>query len=364
MQREAQTAQAPTPVPDEKKLELGDLRGAMDKNVLSDAEDWETVVTSAAGFGDGRRSFPTRSMIVEGGIKATGSSIADISDDTSYLSDIADDMGSTDRIIQHPSGDDSQGYRLRHLKGSNMPVFLAKQRMHKVNGFAQDSYRTFDPQGTKVGPVAYKADALVRKVSNPFRRVSLGRKHHFSPLSSRKSHRVAKLANRHSRNSDELWDRKRIRSEKCDVDQRRHPVGRDGLASLDKARPVGNAASPGNETREAGDHSGKPHGFSFNLISLPEAARLQAFRRESGMEDQTETGVARSRHAVSTTSSKHVNLAGATTTNLPQVPDTSHQRRPTALFSLSSPMYSRTGERRDEGKTTSSPLPPSRSLSS
>ncbi|KAI0126933.1 hypothetical protein BJ170DRAFT_596498 [Xylariales sp. AK1849] len=130
---------------------------------LATDPDWVTEATSEVGFGD----VASHSRPLNPHIKATGSSLADYSDDgyAGHTGRFPGRLGSRDQILQHPSGESlSTGYELRSLKDTKQTVLLPRSHVQRVNGFAQNSIRLTpripNPANTYHG----------RQISNPFSR--------------------------------------------------------------------------------------------------------------------------------------------------------------------------------------------------
>jgi len=280
----------------------------------ADGGDWETVATSGAALGSGRLSFPTREYYHPNGFNMTGSSIADVSDRTSCYDEGAAECGSMDRIIRHPNDAWPQGYQVREVQGSKNVVYLPKQQVHRVNGFAQDSCRMIStPGGSSV---------LARKLSDPFRQLSRRRKHRFTPFSYGKADQESHFDHGQARDPavKELWDRN----------------GKQPMRAIGDGHPIG-VASPGMTapgSKFSFDRTGteKSHSFSFDLIPLPEAARIQRIRRDSGLEDPLSTGKVRPHRALSGASSFMLERTTSTMLPLPQVPEPAYRKPRVPLF--------------------------------
>ncbi|KAK3335505.1 heterokaryon incompatibility protein-domain-containing protein [Cercophora scortea] len=137
--------------------------------IMSEGGDWETVGTDV-GYFDSNRACASSSGFTGGRIvKTTGSSIADYSDDGGWPAASFDGFSSAERILQHPTnGDIPSSRHLRTLKDTGRPIFLPKPRIHRVNGYPQNSCRLFtDPTSTTSGTSA--REYLVEKVTAPFR---------------------------------------------------------------------------------------------------------------------------------------------------------------------------------------------------
>jgi hypothetical protein len=262
--------------------------------------DWQTVTTDLPAV---HPNFKAGRLF-----NGTGSSLADVSD-ISGPHFCRYDHGSTDRIIQHPFADATPGiFALRNDKHTNRPVMIPKLPNHGPPGFLQDSARNVPaPQS--------RTTAAIRLFSNTFRRNSAQESsprviemetfgHSYESLSSEQGpneHRILETGTSH-------WKSPKFRWSRVQQSLGREPPN-SPPAILD-----GPLYSPGLlET----DSSHVPHDeflgeiprLPFPLISLPEAAMLQHFRRERGEEDHTEAAgsfTAKSRSGTaSTVSSSH-----------------------------------------------------------
>jgi len=313
----------------EKNMQLGGFIKENNKdNTKADGDgdggDWETVATSAA-IGSRALSFPAHAHISSNGIKITGSSIADVSDAASCYDEVFDECASTDRIIQHPSDGWPQGYSVRQVEGSKNAVFLPMPRTHRVNGFAQDSCRMI-PAKIGTGGVSISGAAMARKMSDPFRQLSQRRKHRFSPeaygRADKASHFGHGQAQEHAVKN--LWERK---------GEQPKPTARNERPAVTPQRPgaASRAAAPANDPfADVEETPERSHSFSFDLIPLPEAARLQRIRRASGLEDHTAPRP-RAHTGLSEATSKSDQTA-STVQSLPQFPELSHQKPRISLF--------------------------------
>ncbi len=338
----------------DKNLGLGEFKGPGREHVQSDGDDWETVATSGFRYGSADGTLP---VFNSQPIKTTGSSIADLSDESFY--DVPfDDFASTDRIIKHPRSDGSLGsYHVREVKGSNMPVFVARPRVHRVNGLAQDSCRMLSAAQDAANGVTSTAESLGRKISNPFRQLSAKKKQkrRFPPFAYPELESKAQEA--------ALGDVPGRKGKH--LKQRGFDGGKDeggpsrcqsptALALRQAGTPTPACKTTAENDISAMTHdSERSHGFSFNLIPLPEAARLQAMNRASGLDDQTESGTARARRAMSNESERRGDMASPDLPALPRLPEASHPRRPRALCSPSpsSPPPTRQHHRGGQGLT-------------
>ncbi|KAI0008145.1 hypothetical protein F4779DRAFT_463598 [Xylariaceae sp. FL0662B] len=136
-----------------------DTYKTLPKDFASDG-DWVTEATSEAGFGEG--PVPRAQLA-----KATGSSIADFSDDEHI--DIHGHFGSHDHILQHPVGQaQPESYELRNLKDTKQPIFLPKTRANRPTAFPENSIRLYSSNGNENDKSGQSRPPLLRKWSNPF----------------------------------------------------------------------------------------------------------------------------------------------------------------------------------------------------
>lgn len=246
--------------------------------------DWQTVTTD-----HGLQPPMSFNELIA---KGTGSSLADVSDRSEHDFCQCDD-GSTDRIIQHPRHPESDGqYRLRRDKQMNRPVLLPSYREQQNNGFMSNSSRKpIKPQS--------RAVSAIRRFSNTFRRDNSGDRpattgprmfemnsfgHSYDSLSSEYE------AQEHTRLPEQTAKQSRFQWSRIQESLSRSPP-KSPLNVFDQPlyRP-----SPDNK-RDSGsprhdEFLGDIPRLPFPVISLPEAALVQRFRRERGEEDHTERG--------------------------------------------------------------------------
>ena len=265
-----------------------------DKMLSSERDDWETVATTAGGLGSMRLPLPASyglGAIGSREVKITGSSVADVSDDNSFHGVPFDEYASTDRIVHHASGheDSEESLQIRHISGTKVPVMIPKQRMHRVNGFPQNSSRLI-PHSQRSGSEA--AAAFARKVSSPFRQSSGRHPRRFSPL------RPLPVKLDKGKNRYEF----RHNSQDSDCDPLCAAGGGGAYEFHGVSSDTGKSRSDTNNVTLSDDLSGvhdnkfffqqclrqssssqssrgTMHSFPFPLIPLPEAARLQAVER-------------------------------------------------------------------------------------
>lgn len=266
--------------------------------------DWQTVTTE--------RANEPIFLSLGGRTQGTSSSLADISDGSAY--DLCQcDRTSTDKILQHPVPDDGTGsYYLRNDKQTNRPVLVPKFNDAGNLGFLQNSSR-------KTPQKPARAASAIHQFSNSFRRGGSAQKvrgvskifemdtlsHSFESLDSEPPENMVSFSPTGLNNKGDKFSWSRIR----------HNLGREPpkatLTVFDQPlyRPeILDAGRPRAQTHVPHDvFLNEIPQLPFPLISLPEAAMLQHFRRERGEEDHTEpigSFVSRQRHGtVSTTAS-------------------------------------------------------------
>ncbi|KAI1355299.1 hypothetical protein F5Y01DRAFT_327028 [Xylaria sp. FL0043] len=113
--------------PDEQADDKKDVR-----DLASEDGDWITEATSDVGFGFSAGALPGRTLT--SGLKKTGSSLADYSDDSHE--DVLDSFGSCERIIQHSAGNERyQPYDIERPDAPKFADFLSRRQ----NAYAQGS---------------------------------------------------------------------------------------------------------------------------------------------------------------------------------------------------------------------------------
>lgn len=293
------TASEKPPAPSiQNSFQTGGLYRRADKENFpsSERDDWETVATTAPGYGSMRLHPPAAgrepfNLLNSRGAKVTGSSVADVSDDNSLHNVPFEEYASTDRIVQHPSRheDSEESLQIHDVSGRKVPVMIPKQREHRVNGYPQNSSRLY-PHSQRSGGEA--AAALARKVSSPFRQFSGRQPHRFSPMPLQPPpFKLEKGRKRfefrhHSQNSDRdplfgkggVYEFQGVSSDtgntRSDTNNITTSGLDDGLADHHSLRDSSSSHSS----------NGTAHSFPFPLIPLPEAARLHAAGRMTGTE--------------------------------------------------------------------------------
>lgn len=286
--------------------------------VTSDGGDWETVGTSVGQFDSNRPLASDTDLIRPHLVKITSSSIADYSDVNSTPPAPSDAFSSTDRILLHPSPsrDGSPRYR-RVLRDTGRPIFLPKPRIHRVNGYLQNSSRLFtDPTASSTSRFSTR-HYLIEKLSASIRsRTAKKRAQNLHHLDS--PHRWSKFG---SHESFGWFDKDREDARVCHGDRNdEHPTphtsgnernregGAEASQSVLSTTPTDELLT---EDQERGDVSarantplGSPTLFSFPLISLEESTRRTASRIENGEDDLTVTSGTRTRNHSSVVSSR------------------------------------------------------------
>lgn len=228
---------------------------------------------------------------------------------------------------------------MRNLKDTEIPVLVPNSGFHRVNGFVQNTSRPYvggsragndkSPSNSLVRKFSnHKSPSasLVRKFSNPFRRSS-PRRPRFSQVPYNKSQKSGRHSFHNSDSDDE------------------RPAKRRSLGGIAKIpiSPAPNLLVPETPkeqtftsklpTRERADtlessaldvtpvSEPTPSFTHFNLIPLSEAARRQAERRASGLDDETATGRARLQQGQSLVSSKATIMGSPGPSPLPAVPE-------------------------------------------
>lgn len=245
--------------------------------------DWQTVTTD-------RLNDAIVVTLADPG-KGTGSSLADVTE-ASECHMCQCDRASFDRIIQHPVLDeDPESYHLRNDKLTSRPILVPKFREPANPGFLQNVSR-------KTPQKAARAASAIRRFSNQFRSdeaIQRPRRskmfemdtlrHSFESLDSEPPDGVLPSSvNALSKGEKFSWSRIR------------QNLGRDppqpALTVFDQPlyRPsIQEGTRPRTQVHVPHDvFLAEIPQLPFPLISLPEAAMLQHFRRERGEEDHTE----------------------------------------------------------------------------
>lgn len=276
------------------------------QNIVTDGGDWETVGTDVGHFDSNQACASGTGLSGSHLIKVAGSSIADYSDTSDFVSPAFNAFASTERILQHPTADCGPGKRvLRNLKDSGRPIFLPKPRIHRVNGYPQDSCRIFtDPTAASSGSSAsshlldkLKFSKRLRRQNettqeprhNPYRAIREPSMHSLSETWSLDD--AAKGYPTKGKGQDITVDfqvRSRARANTTDqaVAHKRAAAEAPTANKDNRITPIQAGRSPA---------TGSPTLFSFPLITLEEAAKKQAIRVANGEDDLTITSGCRTR---------------------------------------------------------------------
>ena len=283
-----------------KPLQSASLSRRKDKeNAMPSSElgDWETVATSVPGLRSMQLPLPpVPSGYGQGrnlrGHKMTGSSVADVSDDDGFSQMQFHEYASTDRIVQHPSGheDSEESLQICNMSGTKIPIMIPKQRVHRVNGFAQNTSRIL-PQPPLSGGEA--AAAFARKVSSPFRQLSGRRARPFSPtplhplpykLGKGKTkfefQQSFQASDRDTFGMKQVYEFQGVSSETGNTqsDTFNMTMSEETTNQVDNSHSLRDSGSSTSSRRTI-------HSFPFPLIPLPEAARKEAVRRQTAQMD-------------------------------------------------------------------------------
>ncbi|KIH94302.1 hypothetical protein SPBR_05699 [Sporothrix brasiliensis 5110] len=330
------TSEKPLPPCAQNPFQAGSLYRREKENMpSSERDDWETVATTAPGFGSMRlHPPPDRELGAYNskGAKFTGSSVADVSDDSRFNDVPFDEYASTDRIVQHPSGheDSEESLQIHNISGINVPVMVPKHRVHRVNGYPQNPSRAY-PNSQRSGSDA--AAALARKVSSPFRQLNGRRTRRFSPMSLQPPpFKLEKGRKRfefrhHSQSSDRdplfakggVYEFQGLSSDTGNTRSDTNHITASELGDvIDDSHSLRDSSSSQSST-------GTVHSFPFPLIPLPEAARLQAVERETGT-GSSATDTFRARNTASKKRTRHSHRI--------RVPERAYPRAPTRFASV------------------------------
>lgn len=324
--------------------------------LMSDGLDWETVATSVGRFDSNRALASSNGLSDSHPVKFTGSSIADYSDTSSIHVPQFDAFSSSEQILQYPLPDGRANAPYpRTLKESGRPIFLPKPRIHRVNGYLQNSYCNFtDPltdssRNSTRSAFVEKLSASIR--SRSARKLAQRRNDYLSKRwSSSKFASLDSLSSTDSEqfegmNGAEMADAHGNRpmathSENHGTmavnerqEQQSHRTEHGLLASALPKQPLAVHFNGHNPTHSNQPHTlGSPTLFSFPLISLQEAAMRAATRSEHG-DDHTLTSGVGTRKNSSMVSSK---AGQRTTPPAPQLakPAPAHPGRPTSASIL------------------------------
>lgn len=310
--------------------------------VMSDGGDWETVGTTLSQFDSNRAFASDIGLVRTHPVKVTGSSIADYSDGNSLPPAPSDAFSSTDRILRHPSPhcDDIPRHR-RTLRDSCRPIFPAKPRIHRVNGYLQNSTRLFTDPTTSSSGRSSARHHLIEKLSASIRSRTAKKRGQFWHLSG-DARQWSKFGSHDSFGWFEMGRDDACSSQECQEDEcptTETPVNeRNNDAVAEPSQQVSTMPAAAESTAdglEQGDTStqadrsiASPTLFSFPLISLEEAARREASRIESGEDDLTITSGIRTQNDSSIGSSRVTQRTTPPTPHI-TIPIQAHCRHPT-----------------------------------
>lgn len=247
--------------------------------------DWETVATTVGQFDSNRAFASSTSFSGFHPTKLTGSSIADYSDGGNFQVPGFGACSSMERILQHPTSGPVPNSRFcRPLKDTGRPVFLPKPRIHRVNGYLQDSSRIFTDPTTGSSNISTRSH-LVEKLG--------------ASLRSRSARKRTQLRNPYhnleqwsrSETSDSLFsgDREETGTRfnnqaTCNSPKRGSmTMGAVGISNATTKADRGHTQARGSLGQESSTL------FPFPLISLEEATRRQASVIENAEDDRTMT---------------------------------------------------------------------------
>ncbi|KAK4158796.1 hypothetical protein QBC43DRAFT_348374 [Cladorrhinum sp. PSN259] len=285
------------------------------QNLVADGGDWETVGTDVGHFDSNRACASGTGLSGSHLIKVTGSSIADYSDISDFAPARFDVFASTERILQHPGAECGPNNRvLRNLKETGRPIFLPKPRVHRVNGYPQDSCRIFtDPTAASSGSSARSQLLDKLKFSKRMRRhneTTQGPR--FDPYKPIKEHSPTNVSDPWSQHdaANSCAGKGKGKDFNASVPGRtRHRVYTTEQVVMQGKKP-GQSSNPNKENRitppqaAKSPATGSPTLFNFPLITLEEAAKKQAMRIDNGEDDMTITSGGRTRQDSSAMSSR------------------------------------------------------------
>ncbi|KAM4058119.1 hypothetical protein HRG_010927 [Hirsutella rhossiliensis] len=270
--------------------------------------DWQTITTE-------RQHEPIREIELNFA-KESGSSLADVSD-------ASEDMDAEERMTTNTILDNSRSLDKSKADGFGLSKLMKRNKPDEPR--IKTAIKSGDPaRASKVPQLPARAADAIRHFSNPFRQdhvtpkrekpIALFEMKEFcSSYESLDSEPVQPRAPlRHGR--EHVAERSRVRQD-CEWDYPNLPVGTfDERQSGPSIRQVYGSGHDGHVLQERFLSDVPP--LPFPLISLPEAAMLQYFRRERGEEDHTDPAgsfAAKARSARSGTISTMSSLLGPAT---------------------------------------------------
>ncbi|VTT65194.1 unnamed protein product [Fusarium fujikuroi] len=276
------------PVPD-RRLQ-GEISSLVKNRPLTGTEgDWQTVTTEHA--------FDSMQQDYHDSIaKGTGSSVADVSDVTerelhprSY--------GSRDRIIRHPSGNNKYGsYRVRTDRGTKLPVSVP-QYGEGPGTYASNTTRNFSQAKSRLPESAARFSNLFRR--EPSEQTSGHENILLSDLPPKRGSYQSldsDAAPHGNAQTDETISPDGEKYFGFSWNRIRKNLGRDPpktpLTIFDKPLykrrfQESNSDKPAHVPHD--DFLSKIPRLPFPLVSLPEAAMLQQFKRQRGEEDHSQS---------------------------------------------------------------------------
>lgn len=302
--------------------------------------DWVTEAPSEVEFDTGATAESSDNHI----IKATGSSVADVSDHESDGAPLRR-FNSRNRILRHPPGAvnaSPERYNVRDFKDSNRRVMLPRPNLPRVNGFAQNSLRIRPDVPSK--PHLHPFPPNMRpRISNPFTR-RRSRYQRAEPSSYFSYARDRTKASKYDfRDSVSSYGQAGTMGQASGGTYETLPSNSMGSINTHKVLELANAQTnpynkrpepetevkkpppdhdrnvedayfdPGERRRTAAttsppDNSTTPSGrtFPFPLLDLNEAQDLQRKQRESGATDETEDSTRRYQRAMSGTAGRNM----------------------------------------------------------
>ncbi|KAF4449141.1 hypothetical protein F53441_7537 [Fusarium austroafricanum] len=289
VRREVEKATRRVPVPDRRLS--GEIATLVKNRPATDTEgDWQTVTTE--------HPFDSMQQEYHNSIaKGTGSSVADVSDVTER--DLhPHSYSSTDRIIRHPHGNNNySSYRVRTDRGSNQQVSVPRYG-GGPGTYASNTTRNFVHPKSRLPDTAAGFSSLFRK----------------EPSEQTPDHEAILLADLPpKRGSYQSLDSEAGPHGNGEIDGTASPDGDKGfgfswnrirknlgrdppktpLTIFDKPlykrrfQESSNSDNPAHVPHD--DFLSKLPRLPFPLVSLPEAAMLQQFKRQRGEEDHTES---------------------------------------------------------------------------
>ncbi|KAF4459418.1 hypothetical protein FALBO_13825 [Fusarium albosuccineum] len=241
--------------------------------------DWQTVTTEHP-FGSMQQEFH------DSYAKGTGSSLADVSDTTEHRQLGPFDYGSTDKIIQHPQRHDDTEFgpfRVRTDKQTNASVSLPQQK-GRPGFFPQNAAHYLKPPPRQPGFADIFRKEGLGQGPNPMSGTAARNGSYQTLGSDPDPHGSHPAAGPSNENKHFRWSRIRDNlgrsPPKTPLTIFDQPLYRSGIKEPDGVQ------NPPHVPHD--EFLSKIPKLPFPLISLPEAAMLQFFKRERGEEDHTD----------------------------------------------------------------------------